>query len=71
VPVDDAPALASAIGRLLADPALQARLIERGRADYQTSFTREAVTQRMIALYPEITAERSAASAATEKEERA
>jgi glycosyltransferase involved in cell wall biosynthesis len=71
VPVDDAPALVAAIGRLLADPALQARLIERGRADYQMGFTREAVTQRMIALYTEITAERSASSGATEREERA
>jgi glycosyltransferase involved in cell wall biosynthesis len=71
VPVDDAPALAAAIGRLLADPALPARLIERGRADYQMGFTREAVTQRMIGLYTEITAERSASSGATEREERA
>jgi glycosyltransferase involved in cell wall biosynthesis len=71
VPVDDAPALATAIGRVLADPALQARLIERGRADYRLAFTREAVTQRMIALYTEITAERSAVSGATEGEERA
>jgi glycosyltransferase involved in cell wall biosynthesis len=71
VPVDDAPALATAIGRVLADPALQARLIERGRADYQLAFTREAVTQRMIALYTEITAERSAVPGATEGEERA
>ena len=41
VPIDDAPALAAAIGRLIADPALEARLIERGRADYQTRTTRE------------------------------
>jgi len=71
VPVDDAHALATAIGRVVADPALRARLIERGRADYQTGFTREAVTQRMVALYTEITAERSAVSGATESEERA
>jgi len=71
VPVDDAAALAAAIGRLLADPALRARLIERGRADYQLGFTREAVTQRMIALYSEITAERSAVLGATGREERA
>lgn len=71
VPVDDAPALASAIDRVLADSALQARLVERGRADYHKGFTREAVTQRMIALYTEIAAERSAASGATQTEERA
>jgi hypothetical protein len=64
VPVDDAPALAAAIGRLIADPALKARLIERGRADYQRGFTREAVTRRMIALYTEIIAEHRGAGAA-------
>ena len=63
VPVDDAPALAAAIGRLIADPALEARLIERGRADYEIAFTREAVTRRMIALYTEIIAERGARGA--------
>src|SRR5204863_198777 len=63
VPVDDAPALAAAIGRLIADPALKARLIERGRADYQRGFTREAVTRRMIALYTEIIAEHRGAGA--------
>jgi glycosyltransferase involved in cell wall biosynthesis len=60
VPVDDAPALAAAIGRLIAEPALKARLIEHGAADYQRGFTRQAVTQRMIALYGEIIAEGTA-----------
>jgi glycosyltransferase involved in cell wall biosynthesis len=69
VPIDDVSALANAIGRLLADPTLQARLIEGGRTDYQARFTREAVTQRMIGLYTEITAEASALSGATEREE--
>ena len=59
-----APALAAAIGRLIADPALKARLIERGRADYQRGYTREAVTRRMIALYTEIIAEHVGAGAA-------
>ena len=58
VPVDNAPALAAAVRRLLDDPGLAARLIERGRADYQRQFTREAVTRRMIALYTAILAER-------------
>ena len=57
VPVDDAPALAAAIRRLMADPALRAHLIERGRADYQQGFTREAVTERMLALYRQLIAE--------------
>ena len=64
VPVDDAPALAAAMGRLIADPALKTRLIERGRADYLGGYTREAVTRRMIALYTEIIAEHRGAGAA-------
>ena len=47
-----------------ADTALEARLIERGRADYHKDFTREAVTRRMIALYTEIIAERMRPGAA-------
>jgi glycosyltransferase involved in cell wall biosynthesis len=60
VPVDDAAALAAAIRRLLADPALRAHLIDRGRADYQQGFTREAVTERMLALYRQLIAESEA-----------
>src|SRR5262249_42078882 len=71
VPVDDAPALAAAIGRLAADPLLQARLVERGRADFRKGFTREAVTQRMIALYTEITGEHSTVSRPAQTGERA
>ena len=56
VPVDDAAALAAAIQRLIAEPALRARLIERGRADYQQGFTRAAVTERMLALYRQLIA---------------
>ena len=64
VPVDDAAALTLAIRRLLSDPALEAHLIERGRADYQKGFTREAVTRRMIALYTEIIAGHTVTGAA-------
>ena len=64
VPIDDAAALALAIRRLNSDAALEARLIERGRADYQNGFTREAVTRRMIALYTEIVGGHSATGAA-------
>ena len=56
VPVDDAAALAAAIRRLIDDAALRAHLIERGRADYQNGFTREAVTERMLALYRQLIA---------------
>jgi glycosyltransferase involved in cell wall biosynthesis len=64
VPVDDAAALTAGIRRLIADPALKARLIERGRADYQKGFTREAVTRRIMAVYSEIIAERTGSGAA-------
>jgi len=60
VPVDDAPALAAAIRRLMAEPALTAHLIDRGRADYQQGFTREAVTERMLALYRQLIADSDA-----------
>ncbi len=60
VPIDDAAALAAAIGRLVGDPALEAHLIERGRADYQQGFTREAVTERMLGVYRQLVAEGNA-----------
>jgi glycosyltransferase involved in cell wall biosynthesis len=60
VPIDDAPALAAAIRRLQGDPALRAHLIERGRADYQQGYTRDAVTERMLSLYRRIIAESGA-----------
>jgi glycosyltransferase involved in cell wall biosynthesis len=62
-PVDDAPALTAAVRRLIDDPDLQARLIERGLADYQRGYTREAVTQHMISLYDAIIAEQGGTAA--------
>jgi len=62
VAVDDVAALAGAIGRLIAEPGLRARLIARGLADYHKGFTRAAVTQRMLALYEQIIAEHGVAS---------
>jgi len=64
VPVDDAPALVAAIRRVMADPALETRFIERGRTEYQERFTREGVTRRMIALYTAIIAEHAGSGAA-------
>jgi glycosyltransferase involved in cell wall biosynthesis len=59
VPIDNATALAAAVRRLIADAALRARLVERGLVNYQQAYTREAVTQRLLALYAGITAERA------------
>ena len=50
VPIDDAPALADAIGTLLADPALAARLVEGGRLRAATEFSEEAVATRYRAV---------------------
>jgi glycosyltransferase involved in cell wall biosynthesis len=63
VPVDDAAALAAALRRLMADPALEAHLIDQGQADYQQGFTRAAVTERMLALYRQLVAESGAGRA--------
>jgi glycosyltransferase involved in cell wall biosynthesis len=65
VPIDDAPALAAAIRRIRGDAALEAHLIERGRADYQKGYTREAVTERMLSLYQRLIARSGAGKART------
>ena len=64
VPIDDVPALANALRSVIQDKDLKARLIARGRADYEKGFTREAVTQRMIALYRQLIAEHRTAGTA-------
>jgi len=45
-PVEDAAALAAAMARLSADPALRARLAANGRAAYEAQFTETAVVRR-------------------------
>jgi glycosyltransferase involved in cell wall biosynthesis len=63
-PIDDAPALASAIRRVIEDGALRERIVTRGYEDYHISYTREAVTRQWIEYYrslrnmPAITATR-------------
>lgn len=46
VPVEDAAALAAAMARLAADPALRARLAAGGNAAYAAEFTADAVVRR-------------------------
>ncbi len=53
VPVDDAGALAAALGRLVGHPALRARLAEAGRAAYEAEYS-EA---RVVRLYRDFLAE--------------
>jgi len=51
VPIDDAPALAAAIRRLLDDPALGARLGKGGRAAYDAEFAEATVVSRYLAFF--------------------
>lgn len=50
-PVGDAPALASAIARLQAQPELTSRLVAGGHKTLNASFSREAVTRAYIELF--------------------
>lgn len=50
VPIDDAPALAAAIRRVLGDDELKARLVAGGRQRYEAEFTEAAV----VASYKEL-----------------
>ena len=54
VPVDDAPALAEGVRRVLDDPALRARIVAAGRARYEAEFTEAAVVARYLAFFEEV-----------------
>lgn len=56
VPVDDAEALAGALGRVLGDRALAARLAVAGRAAYEESFTEAAVVRGYLDFYARVSA---------------
>ena len=51
VPIDDAPATAEAVRRLLADPALRARLVEAGSARVTGEFAPARVVAQWRALF--------------------
>jgi len=51
VPVDDAEALADAIGRLAADPDLRRRFGEAGRRIVETEYSSDIVGREVVALY--------------------
>ncbi len=55
VPGDDHQALAAAIRRLSAAPALAARLAAGGRAAYETGHTEKAVVERYLRLFESLT----------------
>ncbi len=54
VPVEDAPALAAAVGRVLDDSALTRALAARGREEFAARFTLDASVRRMIELYDRV-----------------
>jgi glycosyltransferase involved in cell wall biosynthesis len=57
-PVDDAPALAGAIRRLMNDPALRQRLVDAGRKSYERDFTESAVVAKYRAFFDQVAGSR-------------
>lgn len=53
VPVRDAPALAEALARLIADPDMRRRMGERGRVLAAGEFSQERVIAETLAVYRE------------------
>lgn len=56
VPIDDHQALAKALDRVIKDEALRRRMIADGFNTFSRTFTRKAVTDKMIALYEQLIA---------------
>ncbi len=59
VPTDDAPALAAAIGRVIDEPALAARLVAGGWRRHQDEFTEAACVARYLQLFQKLLAARA------------
>jgi glycosyltransferase involved in cell wall biosynthesis len=55
-PIDDAEALAAAIGRVVDSAELAANLIDGGRASYEAGYTEAAIIRRYLDFYQRITA---------------
>jgi len=56
VPIDDAPAMADALNRLIGDPALRDALIAGGKATFAANFTKAAVVRRYLDFFERIKA---------------
>lgn len=54
VPIDDAPALAAALSRLIADRDLAARIGANGRAAFEADYTEARVVARYMALFKKV-----------------
>ncbi|MDX9689949.1 MAG: glycosyltransferase [Proteobacteria bacterium] len=63
VPIDDVDALTSALRRVIEDEPLRRRIIVNGFDTYSRTYTRKAVTERIIALYQRMIASFSGRSA--------
>jgi glycosyltransferase involved in cell wall biosynthesis len=50
-PIDDPPALAACINRLVADPELRARLSRNGRLTYERQFSKPVVIESLVKAY--------------------
>lgn len=50
-PIDDPPALAARLARVMREPGLAARLVQAGRARFEADFTREIVIDRLLDAY--------------------
>jgi glycosyltransferase involved in cell wall biosynthesis len=57
VPVDDAPAMAAAIGRVLDDPALARSLRRKGRETFEANYTEAVAVSRYLALFAKVLGE--------------
>jgi len=58
-PIDDAPALAAAIRRVIDDPGLAARLVEGGWQRHQAEYTEQACVAGYLELFQRLLAERA------------
>ncbi|PCJ56986.1 MAG: glycosyl transferase [Rhodospirillaceae bacterium] len=54
VPIDDAPAMAHALNRLVGDPALRDALVAGGKATFVANFTKAAVVRRYLDFFERI-----------------
>jgi glycosyltransferase involved in cell wall biosynthesis len=51
VPLEDAPAIASAVRTVIDNPAMAARMVESGRAAFDAEFTEQVVVARYLELF--------------------
>lgn len=55
VPLEDAPAIASAVRTIIDNPAMAQRMVEAGRLAYEAEFTERAVVARYLSLFEKVT----------------